>query len=154
MFHDNKRIKMESQHQGVIALYDFIDAFNSVKKNEIINKLHFPHYVHSNGNEITIYRNGEDFWKSLKVQFDQMIHNEHWHYSTLDKCEIINKSDKTVQCLVEFNRRTKNKKSYGTATGIWVSTLRKNIWALQIRSMIPVSGTISALAGTKMKNDQ
>ena len=154
MFHDNKRIKMESQHHGVIALYDFIDAFNSVKKNEIINKLHFPHYVHSNGNEITIYRNGEDFWKSLKVQFDQMIHNEHWHYSTLDKCEIINKSDKTVQCLVEFNRRTKNKKSYGTATGIWVSTLRKNIWALQIRSMIPVSGTISALAGTKMKNDQ
>ena len=145
---------MESKHQGVIALYDFIDAFNSVKKNEIINKLHFPHYVHSNGNEITIYRNGEDFWKSLKVQFDQMIHNEHWHYSTLDKCRIINKSDKTVQCLVEFNIRTKNKKSYGTASGIWVSTLRKNIWALQIRSMIPVSGTISALAGTKMKNDQ
>ena len=36
MFHDNKRIKMESQHQGVIALYDFIDAFNSVKKNVII----------------------------------------------------------------------------------------------------------------------
>jgi hypothetical protein len=141
---------MESKHQGVIALYDFIDAFNSVKKNEIINKLHFPHYVHSNGNEITIYRNGEDFWKSLKVQFDQMIHNEHWHYSTLDKCEIINKSDKTVQCLVEFNRRTKNKKSYGTAKGLWIATFKNNLWALQVRSMIPVSGKISSIAGTKM----
>lgn len=145
---------MNSQHQGVTALYNFLDAFNSVEKNKIISNLHFPHFVHSNGNEIVVYNNGEDFWKSLKIQFDQMIHNEHWHYSTLDKCEIINISDKTVQCLVEFNRRTKNKKSYGTAKGIWVSTLRKNIWGLQIRSMIPVSGKINALAGTKMNNDQ
>ena len=82
-----------------------------------------------------------------------MINGEYWHYSTLDKCKIINKTDKTIQCLVEFNRRTRDKKSYGTARGIWISTLRRNIWGLQIRSMIPVSGTISALAGTRMNND-
>ena len=152
MFHDNKRIKMESKHQGVIALYDFIDAFNSVKKIEIVNNLHFPHYVHSNGNEITIYKNGEDFWKSLKVQLDTMRNVENWSFSTLDKCKIINKSDKTLQCEVEFNRRLINKKSYGSAKGIWVSTFRNGIWALQLRSMIPVSGTISSLAGTNMNN--
>ena len=100
---------MNNQHKGVKALYDFVDAFNSVEKNRIINNLHFPHYVHSNGNEPVIYKTGEDFWKSLKIQFDQMINNEYWHYSTLDKCEIINKTDKTIQCLVEFNRRTKDK---------------------------------------------
>ena len=144
---------MNNQHKGVKALYNFVDAFNSVEKNKIINNLHFPHYVHSNGNEPVIYETGEDFWKSLKTQFDQMINGEYWHYSTLDKCEIINETDKTIQCLVEFNRRTKDKKSYGTAKGIWISTLRRNIWGLQIRSMIPVSGTISALAGTKMNND-
>ena len=144
---------MNNQHKGVKALYNFVDAFNSVEKNKIINNLHFPHYVHSNGNEPVIYETGEDFWKSLKTQFDQMINGEYWHYSTLDKCEIINETDKTIQCVVEFNRRTKDKKSYGTAKGIWISTLRRNIWGLQIRSMIPVSGTISALAGTKMNND-
>ncbi len=144
---------MNNQHKGVKALYNFVDAFNSVEKNKIINNLHFPHYVHSNGNEPVIYETGEDFWKSLQIQFDQMINVEYWHYSTLDKCEIINETDKTIQCVVEFNRRTKDKKSYGTAKGIWISTLRRNIWGLQIRSMIPVSGTISALAGTKMNND-
>ena len=144
---------MNNQHKGVKALYNFVDAFNSVEKNKIINNLHFPHYVHSNGNEPVIYETGEDFWKFLKIQFDQMINGEYWHYSTLDKCEIINETDKTIQCVVEFNRRTKDKKSYGTAKGIWISTLRRNIWGLQIRSMIPVSGTISALAGTKMNND-
>ena len=144
---------MNNQHKGVKALYNFVDAFNSVEKNKIINNLHFPHYVHSNGNEPVIYETGEDFWKFLKIQFDQMINGEYWHYSTLDKCEIINETDKTIQCVVEFNRRTKDKKSYGTAKGIWISTLRRNIWGLQIRSMIPVSGTISALAGTKMNDD-
>ena len=143
---------MDSQHQGIIALYNFIDAFNSVKKNEIINNLHFPHYVHSNGNKITVYKNGEDFWKSLKAQLDTMIKVENWSFSSLDKCEIISETDKTLQCLVEFNRRTKNKKSYGTAKGIWIATLIDNVWALQIRSMIPVSGKISSLAGTKITN--
>ena len=71
----------------------------------------------------------------------------------MDKCEIINENDKTIQCLVEFNRRTKDQKSYGRAKGIWISTLRRNIRGLQIRSMIPVSGIISGLAGTKMNND-
>ena len=66
------------------------------------------------------------------------------------KCKIINKSNKTVQCEVEFNRRLINKKSYGSAKGVWISTFVDGIWALQIRSMIPVSGTISSLAGTNM----
>ena len=145
---------MNNQHQSVSALFNFIEAFNSVEKIRIINNLHFPHFVHSDGNEPIKYNDGEIFWKYLKIQFDQMINNEHWHYSTLDKCQIINKTDKTVHCLVEFNRRTKDKKSYGKAKGIWVSTFRKNFWALQIRSMIPVSGKISSLAGTKMTNEQ
>ena len=82
-----------------------------------------------------------------------MIKLEEWSYSTLDECEIINETDKTLQCQVEFNRRTKNKKSYGTAKGIRIATLIDNVWALQIRSMIPVSGKISSLAGTKITNE-
>ena len=82
-----------------------------------------------------------------------MIKLENWSFSTLDKCEIISKTDKTLQCLVEFNRRKKNKKSYGKAKGIWIATLIDNIWALQVRSMIPVSGKISSLAGTKVTNE-
>ena len=143
---------MQNNHPGIKAFYNFIDAFNSVDKNRIIKNLHFPHVTHSNGNEPVVYNDGDDFWKSLQIQFDQMIKLEKWSFSTLDKCEIINETDKTLQCLVEFNRRTIDKKSYGTAKGIWVSTLIGDMWALQIRSMIPVSGTISSLAGTKMTN--
>ena len=143
---------MDNNHPGIRSLYNFIDAFNTVDKNKIIQNLHFPHVTHSNGNEPVIYENGDVFWKSLQIQFDQMIKLEEWSYSTLDECEIINETDKTLQCQVEFNRRTKNKKSYGTAKGIWVATLIDNIWALQMRSMIPVSGKISSLAGTKMSN--
>ena len=70
----------------------------------------------------------------------------------VDKCKIINETNKTLQCEVQFNRRLINKKSYGSAKGIWISTNRDGIWALQIRSMIPVSGTISSLAGTNMNS--
>ena len=143
---------MDNKHPGIKCFYNFIDAFNTVDKNQIIQNLHFPHVTHSNGNKPVIYENGDIFWESLQIQFDQMITREEWSYSTLDKCEIINETDRTLQCLVEFNRRTKNKKSYETAKGIWVATLVDNIWALQMRSMIPVSGKISVLAGTKMAN--
>ena len=143
---------MDNKHPGIKCFYNFIDAFNTVDKNLIMQNLHFPHVTHSTGNEPVIYENGDVFWESLQIQFDQMIKLEEWSYSTLDECEVINETDKTLQCLVEFNRRTKNKKSYGTAKGIWVATLIDNIWALQMRSMIPVSGKISSLAGTKMSN--
>ena len=143
---------MDNKHPGIKSFHNFIDAFNTVDKNLIMQNLHFPNVTHSNGNEPVIYENGDVFWESLQIQFDQMIKLEEWSYSTLDKCEIINETDRTLQCLVEFNRRTKNKKSYGTAKGIWVATLIENIWALQMRSMIPVSGKISVLAGTKMAN--
>ena len=78
--------------------------------------------------------------------------DQNWNFSTLDKCKIINETNKTLQCEVEFNRRLINKKSYGSAKGIWISTNRDGIWALQLRSMIPVSGTISSLAGTNMNS--
>ena len=39
-----------------------------------------------------------------------MIKVENWSFSTLDKCKIINKTEKTLQCEVEFNRRLINKK--------------------------------------------
>ena len=141
---------MNTEHPGILALKNFINAFNTLEKDKIINNLHFPHFTHSDGNETIKYEDGEAFWNVLEIQLYEMVHIEKWSFSTLDKCEIINETDKTLQCLVEFNRRTKNKKSYGTAKGIWVATLIDNIWALQIRSMIPVSGRISSLAGTKM----
>lgn len=143
----------KNDHPGITSFYSFIDAFNTVEKNKIIKNLHFPHFTHSNGNQPVMYINGEVFWQSLRIQFDQMIELENWSFSTLDKCEIISETDKTLQCLVEFNRREKNKKSYGKAKGIWIATLIDNIWALQIRSMIPVSGKISSLAGTKVTNE-
>ena len=95
------------------------------------------------------YEDGEAFWDVLEIQLYEMVHIEKWSFSTLDKCEIINETKNTIQCHVEFNRRYENKESYGTAKGIWIATLRDNRWALQIRSMIPVSGNISSLAGTK-----
>ena len=143
-----------NNHPGITSFYSFINAFNTVEKSKIIKNLHFPHFTHSNSNQPVMYINGEVFWQSLKIQFDQMIKLENWSFSTLDKCKIISETDKTLQCLVEFNRRTKNKKSYGTAKGIWIATLIDNVWALQIRSMIPVSGKISSLAGTKITNGQ
>ena len=39
-----------------------------------------------------------------------MIKVENWSFSTLDKCKIINETDKTLQCEVQFNRRLINKK--------------------------------------------
>ena len=143
----------KNDHPGITSFYSFINAFNTVEKSKIINNLHFPHFTHSNGNQPVMYINGEVFWQSLRIQFDQMIELESWSFSTLDKCEIISETDKTLQCLVEFNRRKKNKKSYGKAKGIWIATLIDNIWALQVRSMIPVSGKISSLAGTKVTNE-
>ena len=138
---------MNTDHPGIIALKNFINAFNTLEKDKIINNLHFPHFTHSDGNQPIKYENGELFWNNLKIQLDEMVDKENWSFSTLDSCEVINETENTLQCLVEFN---KNKESYGKAKGIWIATLINKKWALQIRSMIPVSGNISSLAGTKM----
>ena len=143
-------MSLNKEHPGITSLYNFINAFNSVEKEKIISNLHFPHFVHSDGNEPVVYENSEIFWKSIKIQFNRMINEENWHYSTLDKCEIISVARNSIQCFVEFNRRDISKKRYGTAKGIWIATFKNNLWALQMRSMIPVSGKISSLAGTKM----
>ena len=73
---------MNIQHQGVTALYDFLDAFNSVEKNKIISNLHFPHFVHSNGNEIVIYNNGEDFSEKLVGQINRNVKSSQVNFST------------------------------------------------------------------------
>ena len=141
---------MNTEHPGILALKNFINAFNTLEKDKIINNLHFPHFTHSDGNQPIKYENGEIFWNNLKIQLDEMVDKENWSFSTLDSCEVINETENTLQCLVEFNRRYKNKESYGKAKGLWIATLINKKWALQIRSMIPVSGNISSLAGTKM----
>ena len=141
---------MNTEHPGILALKNFINAFNTLEKDKIINNLHVPHFTHSDGTQPIKYENGEIFWNNLKIQLDEMVDKENWSFSTLDSCEVINETENTLQCLVEFNRRYKNKKSYGKAKGIWIATLINKKWALQIRSMIPVSGNISSLAGTKM----
>ena len=69
-------MSLSIDHPGVTSLYDFINAFNSVEKEKIISNLHFPHFVHSDGNEPVVYENGEIFWKSIKIQFDRMINEE------------------------------------------------------------------------------
>ena len=141
---------MNTEHPGILALKNFINAFNTLEKDKIINNLHFPHFTHSDGTQPIKYENGEIFWNNLKIQLDEMVDKENWSFSTLDSCEVINETENTLQCLVEFNRRYKNKKSYGKAKGIWIATLINKKWALQIRFMITVSGNISSLAGTKM----
>ena len=113
-------------------------AGENLYKNQIASKL------------IIDFKDGEIFWKSIKIQFNRMINEENWHHSTLDKCDLISVAGNSIQCFVEFNRRDISKKSYGTAKGIWIATFKNNLWALQMRSMIPVSGKISSLAGTKM----
>lgn len=141
---------MNIDHPGIISLKNFINAFNTLEKDKIINNLHFPHFTHSDGHEPIKYENGELFWNNLKIQLDEMVDKENWSFSTLDSCDVINETENTLQCLVEFNRRYKNKESYGKAKGIWIVTLINKKWALQIRSMIAVSGKISSLAGTRM----
>lgn len=106
----------------------------------------------SDNNDPTIYRNEEEMWGYIGFLLNKLEKEENWNKSTLDKVEVINKSNNAVQCLVEFNRRLKNNGSYATATGIWVATKKNGQWGLQIRVMIPIAGKISILAGAKLKD--
>ena len=36
---------MNTDHPGIIALKNFINAFNTLEKDKIINNLHFPHFT-------------------------------------------------------------------------------------------------------------
>jgi hypothetical protein len=104
---------MNTEHPGILALKNFINAFNTLEKDKIINNLHFPHFTHSDGNQPIKYENGELFWNNLKIQLDEMVDKENWSFSTLDSCEVINETENTLQCLVEFNRRYKIRRVMG-----------------------------------------
>ena len=91
-------------------------------------------------------------WEYIGFLLNKLKKEENWNKSTLDKVEIINKSENAVQCLVEFNRRLETNESYATARGVWVATKKNDYWGLQIRVMIPIAGKISILAGAKLKD--
>lgn len=133
------------------ALHKFFNAFNKVDKNEIVQTLHFPHAVHSDSNDPVLYRNGDEIWEVLKPQFSNMQKLEGWVHSTLDYTKIVNETPNTVHVLTEFSRRNASGDAYGVARGVWVVTKKNERWALQVRSTLPMSGNISALAGQKTK---
>ena len=132
------------------SLSNFIVAFNKFNKDDILSNLHFPHITHSDGNDPKIYQNGEEFWNFVSVQITQMKERENWSYSTLDYTKIINKTQKTAHVNVQFSRRTSSGKAYGVAAGLWIVTKKNRLWALQGRSVFPVSGKISYLAGQNL----
>ena len=82
-----------------------------MEKEKIISKLHFPHFVHSDGNEPVVYEDGEIFWKSIELQFNRMINEENWHHSTLAKCEIISLANSLYSALLNLIEETKIKKA-------------------------------------------
>lgn len=141
---------MSTAEPALEALHKFFKAFNRVDKDELVAALHFPHAVHSDGNDPTLYPTGDVFWDSLKPQFSNMKQLEDWSYSTLDATEVISETPCTVHVLIEFSRRTADGVAYGVAKGLWVVTKKNDRWALQVRSTLPKSGTISALAGQNM----
>lgn len=138
---------MDSKTLATKALFTFIDAFNSMEKDRIINQLHFPHATHSDGLDPIIYTDPDQFWTALQPQLVHMKKFESWSYSTLDQHDIIHVAPQTVQFMVTFSRRHADHQAYGTAKGLWIVTCKHQHWRLQMRSMFPASGTISALAG-------
>ena len=144
-------LSIEEENRAVQSLYDFINYFNKKDKSKILNCLHYPHMAQSDNNDPTIYKNEAEMWGYIGFLLNKLEKEENWNKSTLDSVEVINKSENAVQCLVEFNRRLENNQSYATAKGIWIATKKKGHWGLQIRTMIPVAGKISILAGAKLR---
>ena len=87
---------MSDSKRAIEALHKFIDAFNRVDKDGMCSMLHFPHAVHSDGNDPTVYSNGDEFWDHLAPQFSKMKEAEGWAYSTLDLTE-----QKSTTCLLQ-----------------------------------------------------
>ena len=136
---------------AIKSLHNFIQFFNEQNKDKILNCLHYPHMAQSENHDPKIYINKNEMWDYIGFLLNKLETEENWYMTTLDKVEVINSSKNVVQCNVEFNRRYSNKVSYAKAVGIWTTTKKRGRWGLQSRSMIPVSGKISILAGAKIK---
>ena len=142
--------KTNEEQMALRSLYQFIKFFNKKDKENILNCLHYPHMAQSRNNDPKIYFNKEEMWTYISFLLNKLEKEESWQQTTLDKVQIVNSSEYSVQCNVEFNRRDDNKKSYAKAKGIWITTKKDGKWGLQLRAMIPVSGKISILAGGKI----
>ena len=139
--------RTDEEKLAIKSLHNFIQFFNKKDKDKILNSLHYPHMAQSENNDPKIYANKEEMWSYIGFLLNKLETEENWHKTTLDKVEVLNSSNNAVQCNVEFNRRYENKESYAKAVGIWTATKKQGKWGLQLRTMIPVSGKISILAG-------
>ena len=93
-------ISTEEENSAVQCLHDFIYYFNKKDKSKILNCLHYPHMAQSDNNDPTIYKNEEEMWGYIGFLLKKLEKEENWNKSTLDKVEVINKSENAVQCLV------------------------------------------------------
>ena len=141
---------MSNSELAIQAVHRFVDAFNRSDKDALTSCLHFPHATHSDGNDPTVYESGDEFWDVIGRQIENMRTGEGWMKSTIDYVEVINEAPETVQLLIEFARRNIDGNAYGVARGIWIVTNKNNKWRLQMRSTLPKSGKISALAGQNL----
>tara|TARA_B100001248_G_scaffold252082_1_gene227843 strand:- start:188 stop:601 length:414 start_codon:yes stop_codon:yes gene_type:complete len=128
------------------CFFDFVESLNQQNEKGVIAALNFPHVTHADGKDPVVFRDGDTYWKFLKIQIEKMK-EQGWCYSKIENLEKIFETENTSYSTIEFTRYTREGLKISSARGVWIATFRQNKWGMQMRSAYPTSGSVSFLGG-------
>ena len=119
-----------SEKEACKTVEAYIDAFNKQDRSAMVAQLNFPFSWIINST-VRPVPSAEDF----ESPTTEMIKNEGWHHTVLDKVEPFQVWDKKAHLKVVYSRYKEDGTRYATHDALWIVTSRRGHWGIQCMSL-------------------
>lgn len=124
----------DSEQQGRVALFEFLDAWNTGDIANVRQALNYPHVTHG-PRGLIITNDAEAF-----VQDFDLLRSQGWGSSGFDEVRIHHVSPNKVNMEVDFSRLNAEGDVYSRGVVFYVFTNQDGKWGMQYRAGVPGMG--------------
>ena len=117
---------------GIMAVHEFIEAFNLQDHKRLAGSLNYPHARLANG-KIVMVDSAEQF-ESLSEKGESRLQTEGWHHTEVSSLEVIHSTSDKEHISLRVARCDQQGVAYNSFNTLWVATLIGGHWGIQFRS--------------------
>ncbi len=117
---------------GIMAVHEFIEAFNAQDHGRLAASLNYPHARLANGKIIMV--DSAEHFESMSKQGESGLKAEGWHHTEVASLEVIHSTSDKEHISLRIDRCDVDGMAYNSFNTLWVATLIDGHWGIQFRS--------------------
>ena len=117
---------------GIMAVHEFIEAFNAQDHERLAASLNYPH-ARLAGGKIIMIDSAEQF-VSFSKQREASFKAEGWHHTEVSSLEVIHCTSDKEHISLRIDQYDVDGDAYDSFNTLWVATLIGGHWGIQFRS--------------------